>query len=420
MGFAKRDWERKAALGYNDVPDKYVCAQCFDDYAIREFISENAVEKTCSYCHSKSDEPIAASLVDVVDFICEGINAEWDNPVNCMGWESREGGWQGATVYSSYELIRDEIEELWDTNDEVLDDIALSMIDREWCQRDPYGLRKEEALSLSWEDFADQVKHHTRYIFLKLDDEERSFYDPDMISVSKMLDRISYEISRLDEDIDLIKVIDTGKKIFRARIHDNSKNLSTAKEFGTVHLENAIYSNRMSPAGIPMFYGAFDSETAFKEIIDDSKDNQGKVASIATFKTLRKIRVLDLTNLPEIPSLFDPQQRHLRSSLSFLRDFVKELSQPISKDGYEHIEYVPTQVFTEYIKYLYKDPEGATVEGILYPSAKNTNGVSCVLFIENEQCVDQYQDAMGVSENNNTKKEKYLFLTGEVDRRTVC
>jgi len=419
MGFAKRDWERKAALGYNDVPDKYVCAQCFDDYAVREFISENAVEKTCSYCTNKSDEPIAATLENVVDFICEGINTEWENPVNSMGWESREGGWQGATVYSSYELIRDEIEELWDTNEKVLADIALSMVDCEWCQRDPYGLRKEEALSLSWEDFADQVKHHTRYIFLKLDDEEKRLYDLDMIPVSKMLDRMSYEISKLGEDIDLIRIIDVGEKIFRARIHDKNENLLIAKDLGTVPLENAIYSNRMSPAGIPMFYGAFDSETAFKEIVDDKKDNNGKVVSIATFKTLRKIRLLDLSNLPEIPSLFDPNQRHFRSPLISLRGFVQELSQPISKDKQEHIEYVPTQVFTEYIRYLYKDNEGNALEGILYPSSKKPDGVSCVLFIENTQCVDQYQDAMGVSENN-TKKEKYLFLTGEVDRRTVC
>ncbi|MBA7686096.1 hypothetical protein ES703_94535 [subsurface metagenome] len=332
-----------------------------------------------------------------------------------MGWESREGGWQGATVYSSDELIRCEIEELWESNEQVIDDIVCSMIDREWCQRDPYGLRREEALALSWEDFADQVKHHTRYIFFRLSNEEEQFYDRDMIPVSKMLDRMSQEISRLNEDISLVNIIEIGAKIFRARIHASTKNLSTAKDFGTVHLENAIYSNRMSPAGIPMFYGSFDCETAFREITDDNKDKEGKVASIATFNTLRRIKVLDLTNLPDTPSLFDPERRHLRSSLIFMGGFVHELSQPIVKDGNEHIEYVPTQVFTEYIRYLYKDSEEAAIEGILYPSSKNTAGISCVLFIENEHCCNEYQWHMGEAVGiEDATKKKYLVINGAV------
>lgn len=418
MGRIKEIWMRKTALGYGDVPDKYVCADCFDDYAIKEFIKGNAVEEICSYCANESDKPIAAKLEIVVDFICQGINTEWEDPANSMAYESREGGYQGATVITSDELVRYEIEELFNTNEAVLDDIVYSMIgSHDWCQQDPYGLRREEALSLSWEKFSDQVKHHTRYIFFRLEDEERRFYDLDMIPVPKMLDRIANELSGLADNIDLFTTLDIGGKIFRARIHDEGKELSKAKDFGTVPIGEAVYSNRMSPAGIPMLYGAFDSETAYKEIVDDGKDNQGKVVSLATFKTLKKIRVLNLTNLPEIPSLFDPQLRHLRSSLIFLRDFVKELSQPISKDGNEHIDYVPTQVFTEYIRYLYRDREGAILEGILYPSSKNINGISCVLFIENEHCCDEHQvqiDELDTSDDSNT--EHYLVLHGQIER----
>lgn len=417
---AKEQWERQIALGYSDVPDKHVCAECFNDYAIKEFINKNADEKKCSYCSNESDEPIAIALAEVVDFICQGINAEWENPVQSMGWDGREGGWQGATVYDSEELVRYQIEELFETNEKVLDDIAYSMIDREWCQRDPYGLRKEEALALSWEDFAKQVKYHRRYIFFRLSDEERQLYDLDMIPASKMLDRISNEISSLGEHIKLTRIIDTGVKIFRARVHDIGESLSTAKDFGTVPLGDAKYSNRMSPAGIPMFYGAFDPETTFQEIIDDSKDNKGKIASIATFNTLKQMRVLDLTNLPEIPSIFDPKQNPLRSSLIFLRGFVEELCKPINKDGYEHIEYVPTQVFTEYIRYIFKASDGASIEGMLYPSSKRIGGISCVLFIENEHCCDEHQEQVsGSSDNGGSEQIKYLVLAGQPERRPL-
>jgi hypothetical protein len=417
MGYAKEQWMRRTALGYGDVPDKYVCADCFEDYAIREFIKENAVEKECSYCRRKSKAPIAAKLEIVVDFICQGINTEWEDPVESMAWEGAEGGYQGARVIDSDELIRYEIEELFNTHEAVLDDIVLSLIyNHDWCQKDPYGLRREEALSLSWEDFAKQVKYYTRYVFLELDNGEDDFHrDLDMIPVSKMLSRLSWEISKMEYDIKMINVLDIGCTIYRARIHDKEKKLTTAKKLGTVTVKKAKYANRMSPAGIPMFYGSFEADTAFKEIIDISGSRQGKIVSIATFKTLKKLRVLDLCHLPEVPSLFDTSSRHLRSSLIFMRQFREEFRKPIKKSKLENIEYVPTQVFTEYIRHKYEDIEGNPIRGILYPSSRNPGGISCVLFILNEQCVDKHSIKKKPSEE--ISKNACLFLE-TVERRS--
>ena len=192
---AKEQWERQMALGYSNVPDKNVCAECFSDYAIKEFINENADKNRCSYCLNESDEPIAVSLVELVDHICECICTEWENPAESMAWESKEGGYQGASVYTGYELVTDQIEELFVMdNTEVLIDVACSLGDSAWCHKDPYGLRKEEALAYSWEDFSNQIKHKSRYIFFRIDDEEIRRHDIDMIPVSKMLDRMSDEL----------------------------------------------------------------------------------------------------------------------------------------------------------------------------------------------------------------------------------
>jgi hypothetical protein len=418
MGYAKERWARRSALGYGDVPDKYVCAGCFEDYAVKEFIKENAVEKKCSYCGTKSKVPIAAELEIVVDFICQGINTEWENPERSMTYDSEERGYQGARVIDSDELIRYEIEELENTNEEVLKDIilALTVSHDDWCEKEPYVLRKEKALSLSWADFAKQVKHYTRYVFLELDDEEDDFHlDLDMIPVSKMLSRLSWEISNMEYDIKMISVLDISCKIYRARIHDKEKKLTTAKKLGTVTVKKAKYANRMSPAGIPMFYGSFEADTAFKEIVDISGSRRGKIVSIATFKTLKKLRVLDLCHLPEIPSLFDTSSRHLRSSLIFMRHFREEFRKPIKKSKLENIEYVPTQVFTEYIRQKYEDIEGNPIEGILYPSSRNPGGISCVLFILNGQCVDKHSIKKKTSEE--ISKNACLFLE-TVERRS--
>ena len=412
---AKEQWERQMELGYSDVPDRDVCAECITDYALKEFIKENADKNKCSYCLKKSDEPIAVALVELVDYICECIHTEWEDPAGSMGYESREGGYQGASVHSGYELVSYEIEELYENdNEDVLDDIACSLGDSAWCQIDPYGLRREEALAFSWEDFSTQIKHKSRYIFFRIDDEERRRYDIDMIPVSKMLDRMSDELLRVNEDIGIIKNLETDTKIVRARIHKKEENLSTAKDFGTVPVEDAKYPNRMSPAGIPMFYGAFDPETAYQEIIDGSKDKRGKIVSIATFNLLRPMMVLDFSNLPVVPSIFDQNLNHLRSSLIFLHGFVREMSKPINKDSFEHTEYVPTQVFTEYIRHLFKTFNDGSIEGILYPSSRHEGGVACVLFIENEQCCDEIQTQL--DGQNTQESAKYLLLEGIENR----
>jgi len=88
-----------------------------------------------------------------------------------------------------------------------------------------------------------------------------------------------------------------------------------------------------------------------------------------------------------------------------------ELSKPIEKDDKSHIEYVPTQVFTEYIRHAYKFEDGSKFEGIIYPSSIQPSGISCVLFVENDQCCDK-----DVAER---KWKPYILALDDVERRTI-
>jgi hypothetical protein len=68
---------------------------------------------------------------------------------------------------------------------------------------------------------------------------------------------------------------------------------------------------------------------------------------------------------------------------------VEDLSKPISKNGREHIEYVPTQVVTEYFRYTYEDLTGGSLDGIIYPSSKLSKKNACVLFYDHQQSLDE-------------------------------
>ena len=102
------------------------------------------------------------------------------------------------------------------------------------------------------------------------------------------------------------------------------------------------------------------------------------------------ITVLNLTTLPPVPSIFDGDEQNLyRAAIGFLHEFTDDLTKPIAKDGREHIEYVPPQVVTEYVRYRLAQHVGRPVHGILYRSARRPDGVGCVLFYAHEDIIDQ-------------------------------
>ena len=129
-----------------------------------------------------------------------------------------------------------------------------------------------------------------------------------------------------------------------------------------------------------MFYGAMDAETTIAEIAE-----QGKGVTVGLFRTAKPLVVVDFTKKLVLPSIFDIPRRGKRDVLRFVQGFVRDLQRPITKDGREHVDYVPTQIVTEYFRRTFPD---CNVDGLLYPSVKNDGGVCCVLFVEHDQCAD--------------------------------
>lgn len=64
-----------------------------------------------------------------------------------------------------------------------------------------------------------------------------------------------------------------------------------------------------------------------------------------------------------------------------VRDFTKD----VKKDGKEHIEYVPTQVVTEFFRYSFNKNRKYKIDGIIYPSSKNNKNEALVFFWDNEE-----------------------------------
>lgn len=358
----------------------YVCKNCFSDKAIQRYITANAVANECYYCGRISKyRDIAAPLDVIIALIHRCVEREWAD-ANEEGIPFENGDWQGDVIHG-WSLFPYEIDFPTD-NGELQHEIRQSIENRGFCRINYYGVHPHEALMYSWDDFCQFVKHHARYLFLKYKLPKDAWEeDEHLIPSNKILGELSTIIMKTG----LVRKIPAGTKYIRVRIHDSTVKYATVKELGPPPQYNARYSNRMSPAGIPMFYGATKKTTSILETIQKGAESKN-MATVAIFETLNEFNVLDLTKLPKLPSFYDEENAKERSIIAFLRSFVEDVSTPIDKDGREHIEYVPTQIFTEYFRYLFRDIDDNEIHGILYPSSKNRRGICCVLFFTDKDC----------------------------------
>ena len=66
----------------------------------------------------------------------------------------------------------------------------------------------------------------------------------------------------------------------------------------------------------------------------------------------------------------------------FMTTFMNEIARPCLPDD-EHLDYVPTQVVSEYLTHLHKFKRGEsdkTIDAIIYRSAQNGNGKNIAIF----------------------------------------
>ncbi|MGD5712530.1 RES family NAD+ phosphorylase, partial [Xanthomonas citri pv. citri] len=146
---------------------------------------------------------------------------------------------------------------------------------------------------------------------------------------------------------------------------------------GPPPVEFAIQTNRMSPPGIVMTYVADDPETALAE----TADKVGAYA-LGEFVADRDVLILDLTSIPRVPTIFDeiPDAAPYdpRPRLAFLHRVSREISRPIARDDRLHIEYVPTQVITEFVRTSVTLNQ-KRIEGIRYRSSRHGGRTAIVL-----------------------------------------
>jgi hypothetical protein len=360
-----------------------VCADCFADYALAACVRVVAESwgDHCDYC-GRTGEGIAAPTDMLLELISRSLATEWEE-LDGSYFDSEDGRYI-VPDYDAEELF-DQYEPF--ANDRLAEDVIAAFGDRHFTHFDPMVLDEHDALVFSWSGFADYVRHRGRYLFLVTAREKGTWDEPHAVPPGRMLEELGEVLSQ----VDLTKTFPASTRLWRARGHPSSQNLDDPSSLGSPPVD-ATVSTRMAAAGISMFYGAVDEETAVAEVEAHTQQRDGRSVTAAQFVTARDLSVIDLTELPPVPSIFDEERRALRKATRFLHHFASEVSKPLPSLGREDVDYVPTQIVTEFVRDVLRTPEGESYMGIVYRSAARLDGLSCVLFVDANGCCEFEDD----------------------------
>ena len=350
--------------------EKSICDKCLSDPYLKSIVRDETEEHTCDFCETTTDERSCVGFNRIMEVIAKTVFQYFAHADEHLSYDREDGCYMGASRDTSDLFFGQELSEISDDTS-VIDEVESCLGSYDWCDKNPYSLMGLDLYQQSWEAFCHAVKHQTRYFFQSGHDDLYT----ETIAVPKMLGALR----RMIEGSDMLATLKAGEAIFRVRNHSPNEICSDWKSLGSPPAYEAG-SNRMSPAGISMFYAGLDMETAKAEIEAHLKEDDQSVLTGGRWATTRDLRLLDLTKLPPAPSIFE-MDRHYRDQVVFLRRFVNEITKPVAQDGMEHIDYVPTQILTEYFRHI-TSPYREQVQGIIYPSAQKKSGKAAVLFFD--------------------------------------
>lgn len=389
MGLTKRYLEYMESRGFADIEGS-LCLSHINARALRETLTQRVEDDECRICGNSGStvtfNELMAEVMDAVTFLYE--------PADKAGlfWD-REDGWMGADVLDSYDVLDDVCDKAF-TDDAEADvmDLLEELIDHEdWtANRHSSSL---DATEWAWEQFVADVKTQSRFVFLRATSLD-GVGTPGERSADFLSSLLTYVE---DPKLKLISEVPEGTAFYRGRLvnHPNEK-MTAAKRLGPAPADKAA-ANRMSPEGVPMFYGSASPETAIREI---AAHGTSEYARIGAFRNQRPLTLLDLTALPKLPSIFDKDARNRNGILRFFKHFASNVTAPIRPDGRPHVEYVPTQVVTEFFRWV----PSKSIDGIRLSSAQDGQD-TYVLFFTQEQVEDAKIPDYQKHETSEQKKE---------------
>lgn len=348
-----------------------VCSQHIKDDYIKKFIQKNGTKGQCDYCDKKIN---VIELYKVLELLITGIDYLYEDPANSR-YLNKEGlhGFDGNT-FDFYDLWYEDYLDLRIESTELFEDIYKYLKnDSLYCYIDEYG-SETDFLNGSWSHFKRIVKHKARYVFHF----NNVFSNHNLVDPILILDKVQNSIIKFN----LITELKENSTLYRCRQHTTKNEVNLEKHLASTPLIFSKSNGRMNPAGISMFYCSKSKDLTIKEVVDFT-DKSKPFYTTGIFRNNEKLNLVDLTNIPIAGSIFDSSANIDIDTIAFLNGFIEDITKPIdSADSI--IEYIPTQIVTEYIRFNPK----LNVDGIIYPSSKDNSLKNIVIFYDHDESIE--------------------------------
>ena len=360
------DEEKSRGYSIPEKGEKFLCAHHFRNKYLTDYIETYGFQGTCSYCGRRG------SVIDLADFVeyVGGRLFDYLEDIDDAGLflESSIFDESNVEALEDFGLVPD--------SEELYEDLSSNLYLENKIRRDPTSLLLSDELSMLWEQFCDLVKSKQRYIFFR----SSQFDDDAFQHSSNGLFDILTELGGLVRNVE--DKLPHGTTIYRCRPAKETDKVTSFVDV-TAPPVAASKANRLSPTGISMFYGSFDKDTP---LIETRAYATTPLIYRASFDITRDLRVINLCNMPAIDFWMPSGWQEY----SFLSHFHQEISKPLTPKDNPDIEYIPSQIFTEYLRYLCLSSAGEPYDGIIYQSAQ-TKKPNIVLFYDNKTSAEVLQ-----------------------------
>lgn len=370
--------------------DQRICSDHVSDLKLKAIIEASAtMDRPCDYCDQTVPTISAWELAEQFDTMFERFFVS-TNGYDDEGWGSEwDEDPEGESVLDVLRRVAGLTGEVADSVVELLEDMWF---DRDTMEHrygaDPHFVENEkfdEPLSQAWEHMERSLKYQVRY------------NNPKALTLLQQVFGPIVE-DRIEGSEGVIVEIAPGQALgtlYRARVFPSLEPMEKAltspeRELGPPP-PGVGRAGRMNAKGVPVFYGAVDSEIAIAEV----RPPVGSHVVVGVFEVVRPLRLLDIEKLILIDgdgSMFDSATYNRRNRRDFLKKLVRKLIRPVIPE-HEDESYLITQAVADFLA----THGELDLDGILFPSAQvdaetrlRTDARNVVLFNKSSDVASPY------------------------------
>ena len=354
-----------------EIAKRLICGQCIGESYLRAEVVKTGTMAICHYCEKRNKSWSMDALADRVHKAFEQHfepTATEPTAFEAAMMSDRESKYDWSrkgdqTAYAIAGAVK--------IDETIAEDIQVILADRHSdIERERMGEETPYAADCHYEEKTpDDIEFQSEW----------SVFEHDLKTSARFFSGSAHAIlGRVFEKVDRYKthagrpvVVQAGPgteigSLIRARVFQSEQRLRQAimrpdREIGPPPAEHAA-AGRMNAAGIAVFYGAKDVNTALSEV----RPPVGSDVITGRFEFLRTVRLLDVEALREVfveGSIFDPDFLKQLERAKFLGSLSHRIAKAVMPED-ERSGYLITQVIADYLANVGK------LDGILYRSVQ--------------------------------------------------